>query len=80
MKVSTLKITAGILGLLLAMHAISLIVNNKSNSKKGYQSQNLIISVFYLMFSIVLIGGAFITQGGGGEGSNYGSRAGGYPL
>lgn len=70
MKVSTLKAMAVILGLLLSMHAIAMMANNKQNSKKGYQSQNLIISVFYLMFAIALFGGAMSARGpssGGGE-------------
>ena len=71
MKVSTLKTMAIILGLLLSMHAISMIVNNKQNSKKGYQSQNLIVSVFYLMFSIALFGGAISARAVSSGGDYY---------
>jgi predicted tellurium resistance membrane protein TerC len=74
MKVSTLKTMAIVLGLLLSMHAISMIVNNKQNSKKGYQSQNLILSVFYLMFAIALVGGAVSTRGPSSPSGEY------YPM
>jgi hypothetical protein len=58
-----LKTLAIVLGLLMAMHAIAMMVNNKQNSKKGYQSQNLIVSVFYIIFATALLGGAVTTHG-----------------
>jgi hypothetical protein len=71
MKVSTLKAMAVILGLLLSMHAIAMMVNNKQNSKKGYQSQNLIVSIFYLMFAIALLFGAITARGPSSGGEYY---------
>lgn len=66
-----LKTLAIILGLLMAMHAIAMMVNNKQNSKKGYQSQNLIVSVFYIILAAALLGGAITTHGAPSGNSGY---------
>jgi membrane protein insertase Oxa1/YidC/SpoIIIJ len=66
-----LKTLAIVLGLLMAMHAIAMMVNNNQNSKKGYQSQNLILSVFYIIFSVILLGGAISTHGAPSAESGY---------
>ena len=63
---------AVLLGLLLFMHSIAMMVNNRKNSEKGYKSQNLIFSVFYMMFAVALFFGAISAHGqSSGNGGYY---------
>lgn len=60
MQVSTLRILSSILGILLLMESIGMLVNKAANAKTGYESQNLIVAIFYMMFSVALLGGAVL--------------------
>jgi hypothetical protein len=65
-SVSTMRILSIVLGLLLAIHGITMFMHNDSN----YKGQNLVVATFYIIFSVVFIGSGFIIDQSGG-GANY---------